>query len=173
MTSHATSLPDPSALFDAVFADQAVTIAPQTDNYANFITTLAAACSAMAGLLPPFMLEQQSAMQEAAYANAFPLAMRRVTLFQHRPVGRIIVDWTPPDHSLGVDIAVLPDARSSGAGLAMLRGWLKVSDALGKAARLTVRRDNAAARIYARLGFLPTGDDAADSPMVSMIRPSV
>jgi GNAT superfamily N-acetyltransferase len=170
MTNHAPSLPDPSTLFDAAFVGSAITIAPQTDDHASFITALASACAPMAGLLPPFMLEQQSAMQEAAYRHAFPAAMQRIALHRDRPVGRIIVDWTPDDHSLGVDLAVLPDARTSGAGLAMLRTWLKASDALGKPARLSVRRDNVAVRIYARLGFHATGEDALDSPMISMMR---
>lgn len=162
---------NPSELFDAVFTGQAVTIAPQADDHANFITTLASACSPMAGLLPPFMLDQQSAMQEAAYRHAFPSAMWRVALHRHQPVGRIIIDWTPADHSLGVDLAVLPEARTSGAGLAMLRAWLKVSDTVARPARLSVRRDNPAARIYVRLGFQPTGEDHDDTPVITMIRP--
>lgn len=170
MINQASPLPDPSAMFDAAFAGQSVTITQQIDDHASFITALASACAPMAGLLPPFMLEQQSAMQEAAYRHAFPAAMRRIALHRDRPVGRIIIDWTPGDHSLGVDLAVLPDARTSGAGLAMLRAWLKASDALGKPARLSVRRDNVAVRIYARLGFHATGEDALDSPMISMIR---
>jgi GNAT superfamily N-acetyltransferase len=168
--------PDAATMFDAAFhsspaaGDRGCRAVAEDASHASFIVALNSACAPMAGLLPAFMLEQQSAMQEAAYRHAFPAAMWRVALHRDRPVGRIIVDWTPGDHSLGVDLAVLPDERATGAGLAMLRAWLKVSDLLIKPARLTVRRDNVAARIYARLGFQATGDDMPDSPTISMIR---
>lgn len=76
------------------------------------------------------------------------------------------------DHSYGIDIAVLPEARATGAGLHMLRAWLEVTDSVGRPCRIDVVRDNPAARIYARLGFALAASDDGQSPMAEMVRPA-
>ena len=103
--------------------------------------------------------------------SAYPEAMRRIVSAGPRPIGRIVVDWTQEGVSHGVDIAVDPDHRASGAGLHMLRAWLGAADRLGTPCRLTVRADNPARRIYARLGFATAQAPADHDPLVVMSRP--
>lgn len=164
---------DPSARFDEAFAARAPALACRAEQAADsaFLTDLAIACSPLAGTLPEPMLAQQAAFQHAAHNAAHPRAMRRIALRGDRPLGRIMVTWDAHE-SYGVDIAVLPDARATGMGLHLLRAWLDVVDRLGLPARLEVRADNPAGRVYARLGFTAVLDPAGWSPMVTMLRPA-
>ena len=109
-------------------------------------------------------------MQAASFANAYPIAMRRIVCDGARPIGRIVVDWTREDMSHAVDIAVDPERRASGAGLHLLRAWIAAADALGLPCRLMVRADNPARRIYARLSFVAAQDTRPDEPVVVMTR---
>lgn len=61
------------------------------------------------------------------------------------------------------DLAVLPEARGSGAGLALLEGVASRARALGCCkVTLEVREHNAAARrLYARAGFVDAGSAGA------------
>ena len=86
--------------------------------------------------------------------------MRRIVSLGSRPIGRIVIDWHPPDHSHGIDIAVLPDDRRSGAGLHLLRAWLAAADRWGMTCSLEVERSNPARHLYVRLGFVPVGSKA-------------
>ena len=96
--------------------------------------------------------------------------MRRIVSLGSRPIGRIMIDWHLPDHSHGVDIAVLPGDRRSGAGLHLLRAWLNAADRWHMTCRLEVERSNPARHLYARLGFAPVGSQA--EPIVTMHRAS-
>ncbi|WP_423605577.1 GNAT family N-acetyltransferase [Sphingomonas sp. MS122] len=164
---------DPSARFDEAFAARAPALACRAEQAADaaFLIDLAIACSPLAGTLPEPMLVQQAEFQHAAHNAAHPRAMRRIALCDGRPLGRIMVTWDAHE-SYGVDIAVLPEVRGTGVGLGLLRAWLDVADLLDQPARLEVRFDNPAARIYARLGFRPAPDPAGWSPMVTMLRPA-
>lgn len=100
-----------------------------------------------------------------------PQAMRRVVRLSGALIARIIVDWQVPGESHGVDIAVHPDHRNSGAGLAMLRAWLAVADEQGCTCTLDVIADNTARTIYRRLGFVEEPSEANDAYR-SMSRPA-
>lgn len=99
------------------------------------------------------ILQTQFAAQVQGYEWAWPRAMHRIVMYQRVPIGRMIVDWQSPDHTTGVDLSILPEARHRGTGLAMLRAWITVSAALRKPAVLHVMPDNPARKLYHYLGF--------------------
>jgi ribosomal protein S18 acetylase RimI-like enzyme len=163
---------NPVAMFDTHFMQRSLRlkIRPEDDGDTAFLKDLFAACSPLADMLPPALLDLQSATQSDSHRAAHPHAMRRIVLEAERPVGRIMVDWGADGVSHGVDIAVLPQARGSMAGLHMLRSWLDAADACGYDCTLEVLANNPAQKIYARLGFraVESPDNAA---VVRMKRP--
>ena len=96
--------------------------------------------------------------------------MRSVATLGGVAIGRFMIDWRA-DEAHGVDLAVLPQYRATGVGLAYLRAWLDVADRRGTRSRLEVTVGNPAARIYARLGFVATGEEAYGVPSITMLRP--
>jgi ribosomal protein S18 acetylase RimI-like enzyme len=88
------------------------------------------------------------------------------------PVGRIVIEWRPDGVTHGVDIAVLPEFRSSGAGLQMLRAWLDVADSMESLSTLYVRSDNPVLALYRRLGFRVSNPEAGadDAAFLRMFR---
>lgn len=164
---------DSDAEFDRAFRSRAPALdcRPQNASDAIFLTDLFIACSPLAAVLPEPMLIQQAGFQRAAHDAAHPCAMRRIATFGDVPVGRIMIDWGSVE-VYGVDLAVLPEFRSIGAGLHLLRSWIEVIDLLARPARLEVRADNSAAKIYSHLGFVPATGEDATSPFVTMLRPA-
>lgn len=145
-------------------------VEPEDIRHRPLLLDLMIACSPLAGLLPPAMLEMQFDGQDAGFVAEWPLATRRVVTLDGAVIGRIILDWQAADRSHGVDIAVHPDHRSSGAGLAMLRAWLDVADRSGRRCTLDVIADNPARRIYRRLGFVEHAAEPG-APYLFMERP--
>lgn len=169
-------MPDPdnaARAFDAAFAQRApaLLIAPETESDRAGLRDLFAACSPLSNLLAGPLIEMQFASQEATLRATRPLAMRRVVRVSGTLIARIIVDWQEPGASYGVDIAVHPDHRRSGAGLAMLRAWLAVADEQGRTSTLDVIADNSARTIYRKLGFVEEPSEA-DAPYLKMLRAS-
>lgn len=163
--------PDAGTMFDRYFAQHAVGLglAVEEDAHRPFLTNLFVACSPLRGVLPDAVVLHQAAMRETAYRADYPKAMRRIVLTDGAPVGRIMVDWTSADGALLVDIAVLPDARATGAGRAMLHAYLAVADHRRQRGILQVQRDNPARRLYAGLGFVEVETDEF-APFVDMVR---
>lgn len=163
------------ALFDAALLRRApqIVVEPETAAHRPFLAALFAACSPLAGMLPPGLMDMQFATQDASFASDHPQAMRRIVMWNGQAVGRIIIAWDAPGSALGVDIAVHPDGRASGAGLAMLRAWLDVADALGRRCTLNVVANNPAQRIYYRLGFRAVGPDDPEAAYIAMVRLAV
>ena len=162
------------ALFDAAMLRRSpqLTVEAETAAHRPFLASLFAACSPLAGLLPPALMEMQFATQDASFASDHPQAMRRIVGWNGQPVGRIVIAWDAPDSALGVDIAVHPEGRASGAGLAMLRAWVDVADALGRPCTLNVVATNPAQRIYQRLGFRPVAAVDTEAAYIAMARPA-
>jgi ribosomal protein S18 acetylase RimI-like enzyme len=163
---------DPIALFEAAFLRRAeqLEIRSETDDDQAFLQRLFAACSPLADAMPEALLAMQARTQHQAHLAAYPGAMRRIVSEGEQPIGRIMVDWGAAAISHGVDIAVLPKARNSMAGLHMLRAWLDAADQCGFACTLEVLANNRARRIYARLGFR-ADESLDDAAVVRMKRP--
>jgi GNAT superfamily N-acetyltransferase len=161
------------ALFDAALLRRApqLTVEPETAAHRSFLAELFAACSPLSAVLPPAMMDMQFATQDASFSSDHPAAMRRIVCWNWQPVGRIVVAWDAPGSILGVDIAVHPDGRASGAGLAMLRAWVDVADVLGRRCTLNVVATNPAQRIYQRLGFRAVGAVDPEAAYIAMERP--
>lgn len=118
------------------------------------------------------LLELQLRAQAQAYQAAHPAAHHYIVSRRgpDTPIGRLLIDWTPPAATLGLDLAVLPGEREGAAGLHLLRAWLSTCDRLGRAARLHVTPENPARRLYRRLGFVET--DAAAFPIPMLRQPA-
>lgn len=161
---------DLSPAFDAAFAARTTVLAcrPRLTDDAAFLIDCAVACSPLVGMLPHTMIAQQAAFHRSAHDAAHPDAMHRIVTCNGIPIAHILVTWTP-SATHGVDIAVLPRHRATGAGSYMLRAWLAVADAHGLMAKLEVRADNPARRLYARLGFAEIDADPF-APIIDMQR---
>jgi ribosomal protein S18 acetylase RimI-like enzyme len=163
---------DPIVLFEAAFLRRAqqLAIRAETDDDQAFLQKLFAACFPLANVMPEALLAMQAHAQYQSHLTAYPGAMRRIVSEGEQPIGRIMVDWGANGLSHGVDIAVLPEARNSMAGLHLLRAWLDAADRCGFACSLEVLANNPARRIYARLGFR-ADESRDDAAVVRMTRP--
>ena len=110
------------------------------------------------------MISLQWQAQRSGYGAAHPEAVDSVIEADDVPVGRVLVDPGPP--LTIIDLAVLPERRGAGIASVALRLVLADADARGIAARLHVRPENPAQRLYARLGFVADSDEGPDVLMV-------
>lgn len=97
----------------------------------------------------------QFALQHRHFVTHFSRGDFLVVTRRGRPVGRLYIDRSPPTWRL-IDIALAAPARGAGAGTALIR-WLQRTARLAGAdgIELQVLHANpAAARLYARLGFV-------------------
>lgn len=163
---------DLASAFDDGFLARAphLGIRPETEDDKAFLLHLFKATFPWPGALPLPLLEMQAATHNAHCRTAYPDAMCRILTRGGAPVGRIALDWVPGDHTMGVDIAVLPEIAGSGVGSAMLRSWMATADAVALPCRFTVRADNPARRIYAHLGFVDESDVSPYDTSVRMFR---
>lgn len=100
----------------------------------------------------------QFALQKADYERQFPNAAHDIILLNGVAIGRLMVDRTRPDEIRVVDIAVLPEYRSSGVGAQLIQNLLAEARAGNKPIRIQVTRFNRAIRLYERLGFVKIGE---------------
>jgi len=162
---------DPARAFLSEFARRAPAFTARAAGPADeaFLYALFAATQAEALPLPEPLVAIQFQSRRAAYAARFPDAMDLIVERRGRPIGRFMVDWSPPGYVQGVDVAVLPGERRGAPGLGLMRAWAAVCDRLGKPARLSVRPGNPATFLYLRMGFLKV---VASSVLVVMERPA-
>jgi len=103
-------------------------------------------------------VRMQFELQRRSYTERFPDAAFDVVLVQGEPAGRLYVDHRP-DRVHIIDLALLPPFRGRGIGTALLRGILDAAGAAGHPVTMYAERYNRALRLYARLGFVVTGDE--------------
>lgn len=104
-------------------------------------------------------MRMQFTAQRQHYRFAYPLADDNLIQLNGQAVGRMLVDRSTTEILL-VDIALLPQFRGRGLGEYLIRRLLAEAMDTGKAVRLTVLKTNqAAARLYQRLGFTFVADD--------------
>ncbi len=153
-------LPEPFALRERTDADhgflQALYFSSREDLQQAMADT---------ALLQQLMAMQQNA-QEMGFRQHFPQARQWLLLQSGHPIGRMVVDASPAQLHL-VDIAVLPEARRSGAATAALSALQAHALARGLPLSLSVSHTNQAARrLYAKLGFTTTSQDDMLARMV-------
>jgi hypothetical protein len=154
-------------LFEAEFARRApgFRLRRSAGGDEGFLWTLFEAVQAAGLELPRPLVRLQFESQRQAYAAAHPDAVDWIVLRSGQPIGRMMLDFTLAGRIHGVDLAVLPDQRAGAAGLHLLRAWTAACDRLVLDATLHVRPGNPAARIYHRLGFVPTDAYTVPIPM--------
>jgi ribosomal protein S18 acetylase RimI-like enzyme len=103
-------------------------------------------------------LQLQYKLQKADYEKKFPDASHNIILLDGVAIGRLYVNRTNPDEIRGVDIAILPEYRSSGVGFQLIRELLDEATAANKPFRISVTKFNRAIRLYERMGFVKTGE---------------
>jgi len=103
--------------------------------------------------------------QQQGYHAAYPDAQFAIILTGNQAVGRIVVHRAEKEFRL-VDIALLPAHRGRGIGTALVQRLLREAAAAGKPVRLSVLKGQRAFRLYQRLGFEKTGEDAARVQMI-------
>jgi ribosomal protein S18 acetylase RimI-like enzyme len=99
-------------------------------------------------------------MQFLARERSYPRVDSRIIALEGRPVGRLLVDRNETELLLR-DIALQKEFRNSGIGSRLIRDLMKEATAAGKPIRLHVVASSPAVRLYERLGFSRTGDEAA------------
>jgi len=153
---------DISAAYDAAFVAQKQNLMIRAEDARDtvFLMTLFMSGSPLRVTLPPTMLSLQAELQQRSYRDTYPRAMRRIVSDDTAPIARIMIDWSPADHSLLVDIAVTPEHQRRGIGLALLRAWIEVADTAHRSCQLSVLADNPARLLYERLDFRVNGGDA-------------
>jgi ribosomal protein S18 acetylase RimI-like enzyme len=118
---------------------------------ALYATTRAAEMAATGW--PPEMqaafLDQQHRAQHASYRSAHPEGEWLLIERAGEPIGRLYLA-RQDDMLLLVDISLLPAARGTGLGTAILTDLLAAET---RPVQLHVERTNGARRLYARLGF--------------------
>jgi ribosomal protein S18 acetylase RimI-like enzyme len=103
-------------------------------------------------------LAHQFDAQHGHYASHFPSAERLVILKDGEAVGRLYLDWEE-DFVHIIDIALLPQARGTGAGGAVLADILDTARKANNAVVIYVEKNNPAMRLYSRLGFAKVADE--------------
>ena len=98
-------------------------------------------------------------MQFLARERSQPRVDNKIILLNGRAVGRMLVDRTETPMVLR-DIALLTEYRNRGIGSRLLQKLMTEAASAGKPIRLHVVASSPAVRLYERLGFRSTGDDA-------------
>lgn len=97
-------------------------------------------------------LAQQFEAQHQHYRTHYTGAEWLVIERNGEPVGRLYLDEWERELRL-VDIALLPPARGSGIGTALLEDLMAAAAAKGKRLSIHVEQTNPAMQLYRRLGF--------------------
>jgi ribosomal protein S18 acetylase RimI-like enzyme len=103
-------------------------------------------------------LRMQFNAQQQWYAATYLAAENQIIEKNDGPIGRMIVQREHGTCRL-LDISLLPEYRGQGIGGGLIRALIKECKESGSALKLQVLNTNPAQRLYARLGFIKTGED--------------
>lgn len=98
-------------------------------------------------------------MQFLARERSYPRVGNRIIVLNGRPVGRMMVDRNETDILLR-DIALLTEFRNAGIGSRLIQDLMKEATSAGKPILLHVVSTSPAVRLYERLGFYRTANEA-------------
>jgi ribosomal protein S18 acetylase RimI-like enzyme len=104
-------------------------------------------------------LRMQFMAQQRSYQAAYSQAEHQIVERDGTPVGRLMV-YREKDSVRLVDIALLAEHCGHGIGGELMRALIEQCLRDGATLRLQVRQTNPAQRLYERLGFTRTGEDA-------------
>ena len=139
--------------------EEQVTLRTVTEADDPFILSVYAATRAQELAQVPWSAEQKESFvrmqyvaQKQHYAAEYPSASHDVIYVDQTPVGRIYLDRGAEVLHI-LDITVLPQYRSQGAGSLLLRRLLHEAGELGKPVTIYVESFNPSLRLFERLGF--------------------
>ena len=95
--------------------------------------------------------------QHEHYIVHYPDAIWLVVKFNRARIGRLYLEHWPSQHRI-IDIALLPEYRGRGFGASMMRDVMDEAADEKKAVSIHVEKNNAARKLYERLGFINTED---------------
>jgi GNAT superfamily N-acetyltransferase len=98
-------------------------------------------------------------MQFVARERSQPRVDSKIILLNGRAIGRMLVDRTESPMVLR-DIALLGEYRNAGIGSRLIQELMTEAAAAGKAIRLHVVSTSPAVRLYERLGFRTSNNEA-------------
>ena len=98
-------------------------------------------------------------MQFQARERSQPRVDNKIILLNGRAIGRMLVDRTETPMVLR-DIALLTEYRNSGIGGRLIQDLMTEAASAGKPIRLHVVASSPAVRLYERLGFQSSGNEA-------------
>jgi ribosomal protein S18 acetylase RimI-like enzyme len=102
-------------------------------------------------------LKLQFAAQQQHYESHFPEADHQIILLGDCPIGRLYVARTADEVRI-LDIALLPEHRSSGVGSSIIKEILAEAAKAEKPVRIYVESFNRSLRLFERLGFSSVQD---------------
>jgi ribosomal protein S18 acetylase RimI-like enzyme len=102
-------------------------------------------------------LTMQFRAQHADYQQNYPGADRLVVTRADQPAGRLYIERTARAHVV-IDIALLPQHRGQGLGVAIMRDLMDEAACAGRLLSIHVEKFNPALRLYRRLGFRTVED---------------
>jgi ribosomal protein S18 acetylase RimI-like enzyme len=114
-------------------------------------------------------LRMQFTAQDMHYRTHYKGAAFDVILVNDEPAGRLYVHRTPREIRV-MDIAVLPEFRRRGLGERIFRDLFAEADRDGKRVTIHVEVQNAARRLYDRLGFRVVDENDPSPAYVLMER---
>jgi RimJ/RimL family protein N-acetyltransferase len=104
-------------------------------------------------------LDSQFALQHRHYLTHYPDADFCLVESAAQPIGRLYL-WRRAPQFLVIDISLVPQWRNGGIGTALIRGAQQLAQADEAGLNLHVdQRNDAARRLYERLGFIATDED--------------
>jgi len=103
-------------------------------------------------------LSQQFGFQDKHYAEHYAEAEFLVLEKQGVPLGRLYLYRAKTDIRI-VDISLMPEARNSGIGTALLQGVIEEAAEAGQSVSIHVEKFNPAQTLYRRLGFVQIGEN--------------
>lgn len=109
-------------------------------------------------------LRMQYAALQRRYQGEAETTTHHIVLQDGRPIGRLLVIRSTGEIRLA-DITLLPEQCGHGIGSALIADLQRESAAAGLPLRLHVVRDNRAARLYQRLGFVLIEDTGSHLKM--------
>ena len=146
-------------------ANRGLTLRPATAADRDFLMKVFASTRAEelavlgdAGLIETFVKMQFDAQQHT-YSGIYPNADSSIILLGDQPIGRLLVDRGGPAAIRLVDIALLPEFRSSGTGSILLKQLINEAVESDRSLVLSVYQFNPALRWYERHGFSKVAED--------------
>lgn len=106
------------------------------------------------------LMAMQYEAQVKSYELQYPNADHYIVIFEGVAVGRFMLERNP-NEILGIDLAILPEYRSTGIGTTVIRSTFRECAETDRTFVFHVLRTNRAIGLYLRLGCVIAGETAS------------